>query len=280
MKTQETWTSPAAWLQSSTALIKQQVEGLSDRLKQLQAIISDTPAVGMPTALDPTGAIHADGVGGPLKYSTPAMSSLQQPSPVPPAWARHRPGGPTWPERPDAQIATGSSSGSTSVPVAVASGASAAVDVAPFARTPVPNHAGDVRVGATSVPLGRVGSINEVSAGRLCPSGHALVKFVTPQDGFVCNVCNALHARGSAMIGCRPCNYDACTSCVGQSTTVTLPDSPEQGMAARTAAADTHSPSQLQTSTDGLMGSNSSQLLRGPQVPSQRVMHLDNPKRT
>eukprot|EP00435_Cladocopium_sp_Y103_P064809 s515_g26.t1 len=48
----------------------------------------------------------------------------------------------------------------------------------------------------------------------LCPAGHAVQHVTTAKDGIVCQVCNAIHARGSMMVRCEPCNLDSCNGCL------------------------------------------------------------------
>lgn len=48
----------------------------------------------------------------------------------------------------------------------------------------------------------------------LCTAGHAVQHVTTAKDGINCQVCNAIHARGSMMVRCEPCNFDACNRCL------------------------------------------------------------------
>ncbi|CAJ1342982.1 unnamed protein product [Effrenium voratum] len=54
----------------------------------------------------------------------------------------------------------------------------------------------------------------QTRSAEVCPSGHALVALTTQQDGVTCRICGVMHARGSMMVRCDLCNFDACTGCV------------------------------------------------------------------
>jgi len=46
-----------------------------------------------------------------------------------------------------------------------------------------------------------------------CPGNHALQRFRTPLPKFRCDLCGTVQARGSAMWGCRTCDWDMCATC-------------------------------------------------------------------
>ena len=48
-----------------------------------------------------------------------------------------------------------------------------------------------------------------------CPEGHDLMAFETPEEGYLCSVCECEFSMGTTLYGCRPCDYDLCRDCVG-----------------------------------------------------------------
>lgn len=58
---------------------------------------------------------------------------------------------------------------------------------------------------------------------QLCPAGHRLHEFETPNDGFVCGRCEAHFPSGTNLYGCQECNYDVCRLCL---TGKALPEVP------------------------------------------------------
>ena len=53
-------------------------------------------------------------------------------------------------------------------------------------------------------------------AGGRCPAGHALVGFATDVAGYNCDSCGAEElAAGTALWGCKGCDYDVCEQCKG-----------------------------------------------------------------
>eukprot|EP00747_Dinoflagellata_sp_TGD_P167908 gnl/TRDRNA2_/TRDRNA2_193212_c0_seq1.p1 gnl/TRDRNA2_/TRDRNA2_193212_c0~~gnl/TRDRNA2_/TRDRNA2_193212_c0_seq1.p1 ORF type:complete len:362 (+),score=39.63 gnl/TRDRNA2_/TRDRNA2_193212_c0_seq1:81-1088(+) len=51
------------------------------------------------------------------------------------------------------------------------------------------------------------------SAFLFCENGHGLCHNVIDKDGFECDACGCDQSVGSAMWGCRTCNYDLCIKC-------------------------------------------------------------------
>lgn len=47
----------------------------------------------------------------------------------------------------------------------------------------------------------------------ICPNGHLLQVFETPEDGWTCSVCTGSFAAGSLLHQCRLCNFDSCGKC-------------------------------------------------------------------
>lgn len=47
----------------------------------------------------------------------------------------------------------------------------------------------------------------------VCPAGHRLEVFATPENGYTCSVCAVVFPIGTNLYGCRQCDYDACSSC-------------------------------------------------------------------
>lgn len=43
-----------------------------------------------------------------------------------------------------------------------------------------------------------------------CPQGHGLARFITSHASFCCDVCRVYQPIGSAMWGCRRCDFDVC----------------------------------------------------------------------
>lgn len=52
-----------------------------------------------------------------------------------------------------------------------------------------------------------------VGRGNVCPNGHELKVFLTPNTGFICDMCGKKLAAGTKMFGCRPCDFDHCREC-------------------------------------------------------------------
>ncbi|CAL1134107.1 unnamed protein product [Cladocopium goreaui] len=73
----------------------------------------------------------------------------------------------------------------------------------------------------------------------LCPAGHAVQHVTTAKDGIICQVCNAIHARGSMMVRCEHCNFDACNRCLKEAPPL-APLAPE-----RVIQADVRQPSTI-----------------------------------
>ena len=61
----------------------------------------------------------------------------------------------------------------------------------------------------------------EKRAASNCPAKHGLVQFTTERV-FACNLCEKRVRQGSAMRGCRSCDYDVCEECVGAAEEVEL----------------------------------------------------------
>ena len=53
------------------------------------------------------------------------------------------------------------------------------------------------------------------SAAGVCRSGHPLVSYDTPANGYGCDRCARKFPKGASLHGCRACNFDLCTECVG-----------------------------------------------------------------
>lgn len=66
----------------------------------------------------------------------------------------------------------------------------------------------------------------------LCPEGHPLEAFTTPEDEWWCSGCQACLDCGSSMVGCRLCDYDLCAQCLRL-----LPYQSAKGKALRTSSA-------------------------------------------
>lgn len=47
-----------------------------------------------------------------------------------------------------------------------------------------------------------------------CPTGHELAAFETPEDGFLCSLCDCEFPSNTTLYGCRPCDYDLCRDCL------------------------------------------------------------------
>mmetsp|Transcript_31252 Transcript_31252/g.58694 ORF Transcript_31252/g.58694 Transcript_31252/m.58694 type:complete len:562 (-) Transcript_31252:222-1907(-) len=47
-----------------------------------------------------------------------------------------------------------------------------------------------------------------------CPAGHPLEPFETPEDGFLCSICECEFMSNTTLYGCRPCDYDLCRDCL------------------------------------------------------------------
>lgn len=47
-----------------------------------------------------------------------------------------------------------------------------------------------------------------------CPGRHWAVAYTTWDDGFFCNLCEAVVSPGVICLGCRLCDYDVCPTCV------------------------------------------------------------------
>eukprot|EP01083_Nonionella_stella_P093656 262545_1 len=54
---------------------------------------------------------------------------------------------------------------------------------------------------------------NENAILVLCPNEHALSQFQTPEYCFSCDGCKQNLLLGAPLYGCRPCDYDLCTTC-------------------------------------------------------------------
>lgn len=46
-----------------------------------------------------------------------------------------------------------------------------------------------------------------------CPNDHTLRHFVTPREGYGCNICDIRFPEGTEMYSCRTCDYDVCLDC-------------------------------------------------------------------
>jgi hypothetical protein len=51
----------------------------------------------------------------------------------------------------------------------------------------------------------------------LCPVGHDMKLFSTPKPDFSCDACLGRFAAGTALWGCRKCDFDVCVRCAGKS---------------------------------------------------------------
>jgi hypothetical protein len=56
------------------------------------------------------------------------------------------------------------------------------------------------------------------SAAGVCRSGHPLVSYATPTAGYGCDGCGRKYPQAAELHGCRACNFDLCTACVGGSS--------------------------------------------------------------
>eukprot|EP01083_Nonionella_stella_P093657 262546_1 len=54
---------------------------------------------------------------------------------------------------------------------------------------------------------------NENEVPVLCPNDHALSQFQAPNYYFGCDGCEQTVLLGAPLYGCRPCDYDLCTTC-------------------------------------------------------------------
>lgn len=52
----------------------------------------------------------------------------------------------------------------------------------------------------------------------VCPALHMLTEFVTPGEGWKCNLCTNVVGNGHTMHSCRQCNYDVCQPCYDKGT--------------------------------------------------------------
>mmetsp|Transcript_71687 Transcript_71687/g.134070 ORF Transcript_71687/g.134070 Transcript_71687/m.134070 type:complete len:244 (+) Transcript_71687:45-776(+) len=57
-----------------------------------------------------------------------------------------------------------------------------------------------------------------------CPKGHGLARFMTPHPSFCCDVCRVYQPQGSAMWGCRMCDWDVCEQRCRPKESHSLPD--------------------------------------------------------
>jgi len=55
-----------------------------------------------------------------------------------------------------------------------------------------------------------------------CPQGHELQTFATLSNSYPCSVCRKNLCCGSAMFGCRECNYDVCGDCFQRVTAILM----------------------------------------------------------
>lgn len=51
-----------------------------------------------------------------------------------------------------------------------------------------------------------------------CPHGHQLEARDTEGDGYMCDVCHSMFARGTVMMACHKCEFDICDKCLCKST--------------------------------------------------------------
>lgn len=193
MNAQESWQSPASWLLGATGTVKSQMGNLAARWQQFQSLISGD-------ALATTQSSH----GIPAVSRDVHCSTRQQSAPTAtPAWASTYPAVALSNARVSQYQGPDAAAGNPSnVPVAVvgADGGGGGLPVASSGGASVAVSSGHVPVEATG-------------SSRLCLAGHPLSTFTTPSDGYTCDVCGVMHASGSMMLGCRICNWDACTSC-------------------------------------------------------------------
>jgi len=56
--------------------------------------------------------------------------------------------------------------------------------------------------------------VTKAPTARLCPVGHGLVKHITAEEDWECSICSLTLTAGTAMFGCRECDYDVCGSCM------------------------------------------------------------------
>jgi len=50
----------------------------------------------------------------------------------------------------------------------------------------------------------------------LCPAGHALEAFATPDAGWSCDTCSNKFPLGTQLHGCKECSYDKCEECLSK----------------------------------------------------------------
>jgi hypothetical protein len=55
----------------------------------------------------------------------------------------------------------------------------------------------------------------EVAIGLLCPAGHTLRAFTTPNSKYWCDLCGTAQAKGATVYHCARCQYDKCLICAG-----------------------------------------------------------------
>jgi len=58
--------------------------------------------------------------------------------------------------------------------------------------------------------------VQQEKMGSVCPKGHPLQPFLTPNPSYSCDApgCGRKFPQGSSLHGCRDCNFDYCTLCV------------------------------------------------------------------
>ena len=68
--------------------------------------------------------------------------------------------------------------------------------------------------GEIKAPVFQRGAWNGKVAGVVCPKGHVLVQFLTPQNmSHSCDECQDKLNKGNRCHGCDACDYDVCSKC-------------------------------------------------------------------
>mmetsp|Transcript_80244 Transcript_80244/g.155089 ORF Transcript_80244/g.155089 Transcript_80244/m.155089 type:complete len:827 (+) Transcript_80244:35-2515(+) len=62
-------------------------------------------------------------------------------------------------------------------------------------------------------PARRSAASSSTAPGMMCPAGHSLKLFPTPENGWWCSVCRTEHFQGSTFYSCRICDFDKCEHC-------------------------------------------------------------------
>uniref|UniRef100_A0A7R9ZVS8 NAD(P)(+)--arginine ADP-ribosyltransferase n=1 Tax=Pyrodinium bahamense TaxID=73915 RepID=A0A7R9ZVS8_9DINO len=77
----------------------------------------------------------------------------------------------------------------------------------------VQNRLIHLQVTMDGVAQAPTGAQSQSGRGNVCPNGHNLAVFLTPHDGYLCDMCGRTLPTSSKMFGCRPCDFDHCTDC-------------------------------------------------------------------